>query len=125
LARLTQIDYDREMAFVALNGDAMYGVVRVWIDPDDVAAEFSVIIDDNCRGEGLGRRLMAGIIEYLTTRGVLQIYGTVLPENAGMLKLAERLGFSQKLNSRDGVMEIAKELNPLRHGWQRKRIYPM
>ena len=124
LARLTQIDYDREMAFVALNGDAMYGVVRVWIDPDDVAAEFSVIIDDNCRGEGLGRRLMAGIIEYLTTRGVLQIYGTVLPENAGMLKLAERLGFSQKLNSRDGVMEIAKELNPLRHGWQRKRIYP-
>jgi acetyltransferase len=56
---------------------------------------------------------------------VLQIYGTVLPENAGMLKLAERLGFLQKLNSRDGVMEIAKELNPLRHGWQRKRIYPM
>ncbi|WP_370314351.1 GNAT family N-acetyltransferase [Thalassolituus sp.] len=123
LARLTQIDYDREMALVAINGDRLYGVVRVWVDPDDVAAEFSVIVDDNCRGERLGHHLMSRIIGYLKERGVLQIYGTVLPENGPMLRLAERLGFSQKLNSADGVVEVAMTLNTMKHAWQRRRMY--
>ncbi|MCA6060993.1 MULTISPECIES: GNAT family N-acetyltransferase [unclassified Thalassolituus] len=125
LARFTQIDYDREMAFVALREGELYGVVRVYIDADDVAAEFSVIIDDNCRGEGLGLRLMQGIIGYLTERGVLQIFGTVLPHNGGMLKLAERLGFSAHHNMDEGVVEVGKNLNPLKYAWQRKRMYPL
>lgn len=125
LARFTQIDYDREMAFVALRDGVLYGVVRVWIDADDVAAEFSVIIDDNCRGEGLGLRLMQGIIEYLTKRGVLQIFGTVLPHNTGMLKLAQRLGFSQHHNMDEGVVEVGRNLNPMKYAWQRKRMYPL
>jgi acetyltransferase len=125
LARFTQIDYDREMAFVALREQALYGVVRVWIDPDDVTAEFAVIIDDNCRGEGLGRALMDTIINYLTERGVLQIYGTVLPHNRGMLSLAERLGFSRRNNPDEGVVEVGKLLNPLKYSWQRKRMYPL
>ncbi|GGY41382.1 GCN5 family N-acetyltransferase [Bacterioplanes sanyensis] len=125
LARFTQIDYDREMAFVALREQALYGVVRVWIDPDDVTAEFAVIIDDNCRGEGLGRALMDTIIDYLTQRGVLQIYGTVLPHNRGMLSLAERLGFSRRNNPEEGVVEVGKLLNPLKYSWQRKRMYPL
>ncbi len=125
LARFTQIDYDREMAFVALREQALYGVVRVWIDPDDVTAEFAVIIDDNCRGEGLGRALMDTIINYLTERGVLQIYGTVLPHNRGMLSLAERLGFSRQNNPDEGVVEVGKLLNPLKYSWQRKRMYPL
>ncbi|MDF1764561.1 MAG: GNAT family N-acetyltransferase, partial [Oleibacter sp.] len=123
LARLTQIDYDREMAFIAYNGAVMKGVVRVWIDPDNVAAEFSVIIDDLLRGEGLGRHLMERIIDYLKNRGVIQIYGSVLPENKPMLALAERLGFAAKLNREDGVMEIAKTLNRQRHKWQGKRMF--
>ncbi|MAS25476.1 MAG: GNAT family N-acetyltransferase [Oceanospirillaceae bacterium] len=122
LARFTQIDYDREMAFVALREGVLYGVVRVWIDADDVAAEFSVIIDDNCRGEGLGLRLMQGIIEYLRDRGVLQIFGSVLPHNTGMLKLAKRLGFSQKHNLDEGVVEVGMNLNPMKYAWQRKRM---
>lgn len=124
LARFTQIDYDREMAFVALREGALYGVVRVWIDADDVTAEFSVIIDDNCRGEGLGLRLMQGIIEYLTKRGVLQIFGTVLPHNTGMLKLSERLGFHMRHNMDEGVVEVGKNLNPIKYAWQKKRLYP-
>ncbi|MDK2776525.1 MAG: GNAT family N-acetyltransferase [Pseudomonadota bacterium] len=125
LARFSQIDYDREMAFVALRDGTLYGVVRVWIDADDVAAEFSVIIDDNCRGEGLGLRLMQGIIDYLTKRGVLQIYGTVLPHNTGMLKLAQRLGFSAHHNMEEGVVEVGRNLNPMKYAWQRKRMVPL
>lgn len=123
LARFTQIDYDREMAFVALRHDDIDGVVRVWIDPDDVTAEFAVIISDHCRGEGLAFRLMSGIVDYLTQRGVLQIYGTVLPHNRGMLKLADRLGFSQRQNMDEGVVEVGKVLNNHKHNWQRKRLY--
>jgi len=125
LARLTQIDYDREMAFVACRDNSIFGVVRVWVDPDDVTAEFSVIADDDCRGERLGFHLMSRIIDYLRDRGVLQIYGTVLPENRPMLKLAERLGFTIRSNSEEGVMEVAMMLNPVVHSWQRKRMYPV
>lgn len=125
LARLAQIDYDREMAFVAWFDGAIYGVVRVWIDPDDVTAEFSVIIDDHCRGERLGHHLMSRIITYLKERGVLQIVGTVLPENGPMLRLADKLGFSTRNNAHDGVVELAMELNPKQFDWQGKRMYPV
>lgn len=122
LARFTQIDYDREMAFVAMRDGQLYGVVRAWIDPDDVTAEYAVIIDDNCRGEGLGHRLMSEIINYLTNRGVLQIFGTVLPHNSGMLGLCEHLGFTLHTNMEEGVVEVVKNLNPMKYGWQRKKM---
>lgn len=123
LARFAQIDYDREMAFVAICDGVLYGVVEVWVDPDDVGAEFSVIIDDNCRGEGLGMRLMEEIMQYLTQRGVLQIFSTVLPHNKGMLNLAKRLGFKTRHNLEEGVVEVSKELNTVKHNWQKKRMY--
>lgn len=123
LARFAQIDYDREMAFVAIRDSNLYGVVQVWIDPDDLTAEFSIIIDDNCHGEGLGQQLMTEIINYLTDRGVLQIFSTVLPHNRGMLKLAERLGFKARHNLEEGVVDVVKNLNPATHSWQNKRIY--
>ena len=125
LARLTQIDYDREMAFVAWKDEKIFGVVRVWVDPDDVTAEFSVIVDDNSRGERLGHHLMTRIIDYLRDRGVLQIYGSVLPENGPMLKLASRLGFTSRLNAADGIMEVAMTLNSQKYSWQSKRMYPV
>ncbi|MFY9180521.1 MAG: GNAT family N-acetyltransferase [Venatoribacter sp.] len=123
LSRFAQIDYDREMAFVALREEKLYGVVQVWVDPDDVSAEFSVILNDNCRGEGLGLKLMQEIEKYLTNRGVLQIVGTVLPHNTGMLKLAERLGFKMRNNFDEGVVEVGKNLNVPLHSWQKKRMY--
>ncbi|WP_221795529.1 GNAT family N-acetyltransferase [Oceanobacter mangrovi] len=125
LARLTQIDYDREMAFVAQKGDTLHGVVRVFIDADDVAAEYSVIIDDSLRGEGLGKHLMEVMIDYLTNRGVLQIFGTVLPHNKPMLTLNRKLGFALHHDHEEGVVEVTRNLNPLKYAWQRKRMYPM
>jgi acetyltransferase len=124
LARFAQIDYDREMAFVALDeGGVLKGVVRGWLDADGVSAEYSVIIDDACKGEGLGRHLMEYLLEYLKDRGVLQVVGTVLSQNKPMLTLNRKLGFSLHHNHEEGVVEVVKNLNPLRHAWQRKRMF--
>jgi acetyltransferase len=98
LARLVQIDYEREMAFVAVatgpdGAEQTLGVVRGLADPDNVAAEFGVIVRSDLKGRGLGRLLMDKLIRYLRARGTQRIVGEVLPENAGMRALARQLGF--------------------------------
>lgn len=123
LSRFAQIDYDREMAFVALKGNILAGVVRAWIDPDSIRAEFSVLVGDEFAGQRLGFILMEKMINYLThERGVLQLIGSVLPNNQPMLKLSKRLGFSIKENGRDGFVELILNLNDPRHSWQQKRL---
>jgi acetyltransferase len=124
LARFSQIDYDREMEFVAFNNKVLVGAVRSWIDPDSITAEFSVLVSDDQVGQQLGFILMQKMIEYLAhQRGVLQLTGSVLVNNYPMLKLARRLGFKEKENSKEGVIEIALTLNAAQHSWQTKRLY--
>jgi acetyltransferase len=124
LARFSQIDYDREMEFVAFNKKMIAGVVRSWIDPDSITAEFSVLVGDDQAGQQLGFILMQKMIGYLTKqRGVLQLIGSVLSNNRAMLKLARRLGFSEKENQKEGLIEIALNLNPATQTWQKKRLY--
>jgi RimJ/RimL family protein N-acetyltransferase len=98
LARLVQIDYAREMAFVALARDVngpeqTLGVVRAIIDPDNLEAEFGVIVSSALKGRGLGLVLMQKMIAYLRTQGTQRLVATVLDYNTRMLKLAEELGF--------------------------------
>lgn len=101
LARLTQIDYEREMAFVAVapdpddpNGrEQTLGVVRAIADPDNVAAEFGIIIRSDLKGGGLGHILMEKIIRYARDHGTQRLVGTVFTENKPMLDLARELGF--------------------------------
>ena len=98
LARLVQIDYAREMAFVALtldaNGQAQtLGVVRAITDPDNIEAEFGVIVGSALKGRGLGLLLMQKMIAYLRTQGTRRLVATVLNHNTRMLKLADALGF--------------------------------
>jgi acetyltransferase len=102
LARLTQIDYEREMAFLvttpvgtACDGDAeeTLGVVRAFVDPDNIEAEFGILIRSDTKGTGLGRRLMTKLIDYLKARGTRRLVATVLRENEAMLALAHKLGF--------------------------------
>ena len=100
LARLTQIDYAREMAFIATRAvdggdEETLGTVRVVIDPDNRDAEFGVIVRSDLKGGGLGRRLMRKMIGHLRGRGTQRLVGTVLRENAGMLELARALGFEE------------------------------
>jgi acetyltransferase len=124
LSRFAQIDYDREMAFVAIKGKALAGVVRAWIDPDSITAEFSVLVGDDFAGERLGFILMSKMIEYLKhKRGVLQLNGSVLPNNYPMLKLAKRLGFVEEGNTNEGIIELTLSLNKPISNWQQQRLY--
>jgi acetyltransferase len=98
LARLTQIDYTREMAFVAIaagpDGQPQtLGVARAMTDPDNISAEFGIIIRSQLKGGGLGRLLMQKLINYQRSQGTQTMVATVLRENNRMMDLAHALGF--------------------------------
>jgi len=98
LARLTQVDYTREIAFIATELDAQgaertLGVARAVIDPDNRDAEFGIIVRSSLKGEGLGELLMHKLIRTLRERGTRRLVATVLLENQRMLDLARALGF--------------------------------
>ena len=97
LARFTQIDYDREMAFIATledqGAEREIGVVRYITNPDGESCEFALVIADEWQRRGLGRRMMMLLIDVARARGLREMIGHVLAENRGMLGLAESLGF--------------------------------
>lgn len=97
LARLVQIDYAREMAFVALAPGAdgaceTLGVVRAVADPDNVEAEFAIIVRSDLKGQGLGHLLLAKMVRYLRDLGTRRMVGEVLRDNVGMRELARSHG---------------------------------
>jgi acetyltransferase len=101
LARLTQIDYAREMAFVAVETgpdgvERTLGVVRAIADPDNVSAEFGIVIRSDMKGLRLGQLLMQRIIDYQRGQRTQKLVATVLAENTRMLELARRLGFVER-----------------------------
>jgi len=113
LARLVQIDYAREMAFIAIAPDAdgklqTLGVVRAVTDPDNVQAEFGLIVRSNLKGSGLGLLLMQKMITYLRGQGTQRLVATVLDYNERMLGLARQLGFESedKGSGETGVRDI-------------------
>lgn len=94
LARLTQIDYAREMAFVALASTGeLLGVVRLVADPDYKRAEFAVLVRSDLKGRGLGWQMMQLLIEYAQAEGLSELTGDVLSQNATMLSMCRTLGF--------------------------------
>ena len=96
LVRLTQIDYDREMALLGFrDGDPLpLGVVRLYADPGGISGEFAIIVRSDLHGHGLGTSLMHRIIEVARTRGLKRLVGSVLRDNARMLHLVRDLGFA-------------------------------
>ncbi|HVS75942.1 MAG TPA: bifunctional acetate--CoA ligase family protein/GNAT family N-acetyltransferase [Steroidobacteraceae bacterium] len=114
IARLTQIDYDREMAFIAEETDQRgatetLGVARVSTDPDNVEAEFAVLVRSDVKRRGLGRLLLAKLINYCRDRGTVRMKSSVLSGNACMLGLGAKLGFTAQLAER-GIMDMCLEL---------------
>ena len=109
LARLTLIDYDREMALVAVycqrtarddggfdEVERIVGVSRIITNPDQTSCEFSLLVADDFGGKGLGSRLMEGITDAAREKGLADIEGLVLSNNSDMLKLMRSLGFTVK-----------------------------
>ena len=107
LARYTLIDYDREMALVAVHRDRklqddgsfveterIIGVSRYITNPDQTTCEFSLVVADDYAGQGLGSRLMLSIMDVARSKGLAEIEGLVLANNDGMLRLMRSLGFA-------------------------------
>ncbi len=115
LARMTQIDYDREMAFIAVRqrddgSDETLGVVRGVADPDNDEAEFAIIIRSDLKGLGLGHILMSKLIAYFRQRGTRRIVGEALSENRAMMELTRGLGFRVRSNVGEGTVELTLDL---------------
>lgn len=108
LKRLTQLDYDREMAFVALGaaGD-LAGIARISADPDHESAEFGVLVRTDLQGHGLGAALLAHLIDYARADGLKRIEGMILDENRRMIELARELGFRISNHPEDDALELA------------------
>ncbi len=103
-ARMTQIDYDRELALVAFDvekPEALIGTVTLIADADGSEAEFAILVHHAHAGRGLGRHLMTCMLEYAAAKGVSRVIGHVLSDNRSMLALARRLGFAIKSDPLD------------------------
>ena len=100
LARFTQIDYDREIALVALSEsqlkDKMLGVARVINERKQKHAEFSLVVGDQWQRKGIGSELLKRCLAIAKERNIETVWGSVLAENAQMLKLGRKLGFKAK-----------------------------
>jgi acetyltransferase len=108
MARLTQVDYDREMAFIAVraaSGETV-AVARLVCEPSDVEGEFAVIVQADLKGRGLATHLMQRLIDWARRRGLRAVVGLVLADNAPMLALMRHLGLSlRRMPGEPGVVE--------------------
>jgi acetyltransferase len=112
IARFTQIDYARAMAFIATEESSgkMLGVVRVHADANYERGEFAVLVRSDLKGRGLGYLLMQLIIEYARSEGLKAMEGQVLSENATMLAMCRELGFEIRSDPQDPeacIVELA------------------
>ncbi len=106
IARLTQIDYAREMAFIAVRkradgGEETLGVVRAVCDPDNVEAEFAIVVRSDLHCHGLGHLLLARMLEYLAEHGTQRVVAYVLRDNGAMRDLALHAGFVVEARASD------------------------
>lgn len=123
LSRFTLIDYDREMALVAVyrerrvsaDGETaevprIVGVSRYITNPDRTSCEFSLVVADDFKGRGLGSRLMLSIMDFAREKGLTEMEGLVLANNPNMLKLMRSLGFHVKSFAEDPDFKLVTQL---------------
>jgi len=110
LVRFTQIDYDREMALIAVAGregeETELGVARYMTNPDGETCEFALVVADAWHHKGIGSRLMLRLIEIAGSRGLTTMEGEVLADNARMLGLVRDLGFSVRPSDEDPEIRV-------------------
>ena len=116
IERYTRIDYDREMAFIAVREDASgstetLGVVRAVTDASNLLAEYAIIVRPDLQGKGLGRALMEKVIRYCREKGTARLLGYILQPNSAMLRMAASLGFEIAHGSDVNVAIATLKLN--------------
>ena len=122
LSRFTLIDYDREMALVAVHRERrvgaggevsevprIVGVSRYITNPDRTTCEFSLVVSDDFKGQGLGSRLMLSVMDVARDKGLSEIEGLVLAKNQTMLKLMKGLGFVIKPFPEDADFKLVTQ----------------
>jgi len=109
LVRLTQIDYEREMALVALDGESgeLAGIARLYSDPDHETAEYGLLVRTDLQGKGLGWILLAQLKDYAKADGLKRIEGMMLHENTRMLRMCREFGFSIDEHPADARLRVA------------------
>ncbi|MCG5485493.1 MAG: bifunctional acetate--CoA ligase family protein/GNAT family N-acetyltransferase [Sinorhizobium meliloti] len=107
--RLTQIDYEREMAFVALDNERgeLAGIARLYADPDHEFAEYGLLVRTDLQGHGLGWALLSHLRDYAAADGLQRIEGLILRDNAKMLTMCREFGFSISSHPADATLRIA------------------
>ncbi len=115
MARFTQIDFEREMAFIATAADQegqaeTLGVVRIGTDPDNEKSEFAIVVRSDLKGHGLGAALLDKMIAYCRQRGTKALVGQVMAQNRAMLGLAKSRGFEQHRGEDADVVDVCLEL---------------
>jgi acetyltransferase len=114
LVRLCRLDYERDMALVAVHQEGgaarILGVSRFYLRPETGVAEFALVVSDAYQGKGLGRHLMERLIAIARERGVKRLAGQVLRENEPMLKLTRSLGFRPGPSDDPAVAAVTLDL---------------
>ncbi|MGB4498353.1 MAG: bifunctional acetate--CoA ligase family protein/GNAT family N-acetyltransferase [Methylococcaceae bacterium] len=115
LVRFTQIDYDKEMAFVAVTDDPdlpdELGVGRYSVNPDGHSVEFAIVVADDCQRLGIGSKIMRTLMETAKNKGMLFFEAEVLKDNTPTLEMVKKLGFNIELISgKDDVVRAVKDL---------------
>ena len=117
LARFTQIDYDRDMALVAIDDslpeEKIMGVARVMGRPDGKSAEVAIVVGDPWHGKGVGATLLRRLMVVAKERGMPSLWGTVLAENTQMLALARKMGFKVSRIPGENQYEIEMDLRSM------------
>ena len=121
IARFSQIDYDREMALLAIErgsdgAERAVGEVRAVADPDGRFADFAIVVASHIKGGGLGQLLLHSLVSYCRSRGIGELRGETLDGNLRMQHLARRLGFTVTAGAERGTMELRLALNPHEKG---------
>lgn len=110
-ARLTQIDYDREMALAAIDPDGeIAGVCRLISDPEGEKAEFALLVRTDRQRRGLGSALLGAILDHARGRGLKEVWGEVLNENRRMLEIADAFGFRRVAGEGPYAVKVVKDL---------------
>ncbi|NOQ36425.1 MAG: GNAT family N-acetyltransferase [Methylococcaceae bacterium] len=115
IVRFTQIDYDREMAFIAVTEHedmpTELGVGRYIMNPDGYSVEFAIVVSDDCQGLGIGAKIMKTLMQAAKYKGISLFEGEVLTVNKAMLSLVKKLGFSVEAIAGDSeVVKVIKDL---------------